>query len=346
MSLIFFDNFSIYGGDTGKLADGIYAAVAIDGIVTDPDITATGQVIKMGIFEAAPYVLRYVLPGGNSDKVGIALRLWLASVPANFAEIPEIMHWNNSLNNTIASLSVNTVGGLTFSLGGKEGTVLGESSGPVLTANAWNHIEAYIDSSGNAEARVNGATVATVTGAAFEAIAQVQHVGQGTNFSGLKWYIKDLIYWDDSGSQNNNFLGSCQVLDLTPMSDDVFSGWTLSAGSTAWTILDDAPPDNANYIAADNTLPAATVHGLTNLPPDVTSVKGVMTMVRAQKEDGGDGQLQNGVVSGSSTGLGTDRPITTAPTYWYDIFQLDPATSLPWTPGAVDAAKLTLHRTL
>ena len=54
----------------------------------------------------------------------------------------------------------------------------------------------------------------------------------------------------------------------------------------------------------------------------------------------GGGNLQMAMKSGASTGLGSDRPMTVAFTYWQDVFEVDPATSAQWLPAAVNAANL------
>lgn len=48
------------------------------------------------------------------------------------------------------------------------------------------------------------------------------------------------------------------------------------------------------------------------------------------------GNVQAGLISGASTALGANRPITTAYTYFRDVIETDPAT----------AAQLQLNRTL
>jgi hypothetical protein len=92
--------------------------------------------------------------------------------------------------------------------------------------------------------------------------------------------------------------------------------------------------------------PAASKFGLSDLPTNVTSVKGLYAVNRSRKTDSGDGQLQVGMVSGVSTVLGNDRTITTSYTYWTDVFEEDPATSAPWTRTGVNAAQLQVNRTV
>jgi hypothetical protein len=159
--------------------------------------------------------------------------------------------------------------------------------------------------------------------------------------------MKDYVVWDGSGTSNNDFLGSVIVYELFTSADDAFpAGWS-STGADGYSVLDNNPPDDGvSYITADDTPPSAAEFSLTNLPADITSVKGLVTRVRAAKSDGGDGQLQVSLISGASTDAGSDRPITVAQTYWSDVSELDPATTVAWTPSGVNAAVLKIERTL
>ena len=158
-------------------------------------------------------------------------------------------------------------------------------------------------------------------------------------------YFKDFFIWDSTGARNNNFAGSVNVVNLTPNSDVALT-WTLSGGATGFSLVNESPPVDSTFISAAFPAPAADKMGQTNLPADVTSVKTLMTLVRARKTDGGDGQLQVGLISGASTALGANRPITTAPTYYADIQETDPATGVAWLPTAVDASNIQFNRTL
>jgi hypothetical protein len=71
-----------------------------------------------------------------------------------------------------------------------------------------------------------------------------------------------------------------------------------------------------------------------------------MPIHRSRKTDGGDGNMQLGVISAAATGLGSNRPITTAYTYWYDIFDADPNGAAAWTRISFNAINLQLNRTV
>jgi hypothetical protein len=93
-------------------------------------------------------------------------------------------------------------------------------------------------------------------------------------------------------------------------------------------------------------IPAAYKCSLSDLPITVTSVRGVMPIHRSRKTDGGDGNIQTGLISAASTGLGANRPITTAYTYWWDVFDADPNGAIAWTRLSVNALNLQLNRTV
>lgn len=103
--------------------------------------------------------------------------------------------------------------------------------------------------------------------------------------------------------------------------------------------------NDMSFILADSVPPSPFVCDLTNLPPDVTSVRGIQTRVRAAKTDGGDGSMQVSLISGGVPANGADRPITTSQTYWMDICEIDPNTGNPFTPLAVDGVQLQIDRT-
>lgn len=59
----------------------------------------------------------------------------------------------------------------------------------------------------------------------------------------------------------------------------------------------------------------------------------------------GDGSLQVSLISGASTGTGTDRALDTDYAYGTDIFETDPQGAGAWTPSRVNALQLQLSRT-
>lgn len=362
MSIVHMDNFSMYGTTKGYLLNGVYASiggtaggVGTDGVelTADPDGISAGVVFELigdsyGGANNKSHI-RYVL-ATPSDVLGIASRMWLANLPITDLMVPGPHQFNDGSNNPITTLTVDTTGRFTLRSGDWNGAELGSSDGPVVTANGWYHVETWIDiGAGTAEVRVEGIPVIELTGIDLGAddVAQVNVIDRPTGASsGVTMYLKDLIIMDDSGTHNTTFIGTCLVVSLVPNGDTSLN-WTPTGAANGWSILDNSPPqDGVMYITAPNPPPAAYVGTLTDLPPDVTSVKGLMSMVRAAKTDGGDANLQVGIKSAVATDLGADRPITVAQTYWRDVSEEDPDTMAPWTVNATNAAKIQLNRTV
>jgi hypothetical protein len=350
---------------------------SLNTVVTDPDPNATGSIVfrmgttlnnvGTGTTTSFTNLLRKVL---NTPKtaVGAGVRLWFNTLPSSVVDTCcGIFQFKDNNNNIIFNVEVTPTGRIqcwrgtiTESSGASSNvnraTIIAETVGPVIVTNAWQHVEikATFDSiNGAIEIRVDGVTVinasninTSASNAPCAAIA-FHNFRRGTGGLGPPvWHIKDFIIWDTTGTYNNNFLGSVSIVKLVP-DGDVALNWAPSTGSTGWNLLDNSPPlDATQYISADNAPPDAYVCSLTNLPPDITSVRGVMSIHRSRKIDGGDGNIQVSVVSGTDEQAGADRPITPAFTYWFDIFEEDPATSAPWTPTAVDAMNLKIDRTV
>lgn len=350
----------LYGTTRADMLDGLYAQLGDSdlggtgnvALVDDPDPDITGNVFR---FNANSYggggnyqVLRYALPDGETTKVGIALRLWLASLPANSSQVPKPFRWHDGSNNNIAEVRVTTTGAINVY---NNGSLVGTTGGPVITSNAWTHLEAVLDcdtgGSGSITLWVEGQEVISVTGLTTTdaGTSQIQVANDPDGTSAVPaMYIKDFVVWDGNGSQNNTQIGTCIVAELVPDADES-SGWT-STGATNYGVLDEAPADDADYIEADDSPPAPSIVTMTDLPPDIVGVRGLVSVVRAWKTDGGDATLQIGLSpNGSDYDNGADRAITTSSTYWRDVSELSPATASAWTPTEVNALRYRTDRT-
>lgn len=343
------DSFDIYGTDNTLLTDGVYAAAAFGfggGLVTDPDGLSTQRCLFFNGGE-----LRYPLLT-PTDVIGNCRRIWCAALPSLFDAEPILFSWKDIDNIQIAKVTVQTNGAIKFSIdGGAEYS----TNVPVITAEAWWHIECRIDvktdGTGTFELRVEGQTVIDETALDFnrDTIYQCCMGGEtnGGGFTGQS-HAKDYVIWNDLGTDNVDFLGPVRVINLVPNADDDLGGWTPNTGVSGYPILDNNPPLNTEYLIGT---PAAVAdpmaYDLTALPDDITAVKGVITYVRARKIDGGYGSLQTSMIGTADVeSPGTDRAITAGYVYWRDVHERDPGTDAPWTRVAVNASKIKIDRTL
>ncbi len=369
MSIITMDfpsgSIGVYNSDSTKMLDGLYTAdgAAFVSLVNDPDpsIGSAGRVVLLRASQSTGgcQAFRRVLPS-SLYTLGFGCRIWMPSLPSNPNLTMLLLDLRNGSNASICHLRLETDGRISAYRGGNGsawtggGTLLGTSSSPCFTSNAWQHVEVkmFADAAaGTIEVRVNGVTYLSLTGqntlGATGPCTQYASGGKGGAVgSDFIFYMKDMVVWDTTGSANNNFLGSVSVKELIPNSD-VALNWSLTGSATGYGAVNEAPADDdTKYIYAVTPAPSADVMGLTDLPTDVTSVRALMIINRSKNTDGGDGKLQMGLVSGASTMLGADRQITTAYTYYTDISEVDPATGAAWLPGAVNLVNLRYNRTL
>lgn len=350
MSLEHMDNWQTYGiGGEAHLYDGIYAA-GNGNIVADPDPSGTGLPV-LSLSGNTNKSIRYIL-NAQVATFGMAQRIYMPALPGPF---PRFQRFYNAGGQQLGYFQIIATGQIQYV--NNTGTILGTSDlAWKLTANAWHHVETktlFNNAAGTVEVRVNGIVAMTLAGvntvgANAGPLAIVEMWGGPGDTTGMTIYYKDIVMWNSLGAHNNDFFGTVQVISMVPNSDVTLGAWVPSTGAVGWSILDNAPPNDAQYI--DAAYPGAvnvpSQFGLTDLPIDVTSVRALQSLTRATKTDGGDGNLQTSLVSGASTGAGVDRPITAAFTYWKDIFELDPATAAPWTIAAANAVQLKINRTV
>lgn len=352
MAIQWADSFSRYGvggGSGTAMRDGLPYNNWISDCSVDPDPlgAAAGErcvFINDGVNNNPLVENRIALPTPTTATVGLAARFWFPAFNSGDGR-QVITIWANVGLGQLAYVMVEPNGAIMIANGSK--VLISSTIAPVISTNSWNHIEStYNGTTGAMEVRLNGITILTGTSSTTGTIAFCHPMRRNGSQIGASVGVKDLVIWDSSGTRNNTFAGSVVVRRKAPQTDVTLGGWVPSTGSTGVPLLAKTAPNDTTYLSADDTPPAAMRYTLENLPDEVTSVRGIVTVVRARKIDGGDANLQTSLISGGDVDPGADRPITTTFTYWYDISETDPDTGNAWTPASFDAAEAEIDRTL
>lgn len=363
MAIQWADDFSRYGTGTNsrlRMLEGLpYAvigsATGVGQVSASPDPTDTGLAFRLanGAFNVISSAFRIALPTVVSGTVGICFRAWFGSLPDTSAARPRIIGTCRADNSYLAYLQVEQNGALTV-IGRVSGvdTQLATTGNPVIQPSSFNHYEfIHNRSAGTGSVYVNGVQQLTFTGVdtadniVFAAFSPSSSTG---SFITNTW-IKDLVIWDSTGSQNNSQMGTVIVRSIRPDGDVGLGDWTPSTGTTGFNLLAKTTPNDATYLSASDTpMPSAAMQfTMSNLPPDITSVRGLVPVIRVRKIDGGDAQVQAGVSpNGTNWDDGANRPITSAFTYYFDVSELNPATGTAWTPATVDSSETRIDRTV
>ena len=359
MALQWADDFGRYGvgaDSTEFMLDGLpYANIGTGGsggrAEASPDPNDTVRAFLIG-FDGSNWQrdFRIALPNVVSNTVGILFRAWLSALPATDGQRPALVGVQRGDAEYMAYLQVEQNGSLTV-VGRVGGSLveIADTVNPVVQPNSFNHYEMVHNALlGEGQIYVNGILRLSYTGVDAAVDAEIINFSYRSSVTiGPRIWIKDLVIWDSSGSNNNSVMGTVVVRRLRPNGDDTLGGWSPSTGSTGFNLLNKTTPDDSTFLSGDDTPPDPMIYNLENLPPDITSVRALVPVVRMRKIDGGDANVQTALSpDGTNWDNGADRPITSAFSYYFDVSELDPATGLPWNPIGVDAALLRIDRTI
>lgn len=361
MAIQWADDFSRYGTGSASntaMLDGLpYANVATGTdnrgtVQADPSTSITGRAFLLPPGAAATWQnqFRLALPNVVSSGTGrILCRMWQVDLPTMNVERPTI-GFQRGDNTPIVYASIEQNGSVTV-MGRVAGvlTEIADTVNPVTSPSSWQHYEfEHNKTTGAGAFYVNGVQRLTWSGVdTADALEFAQITAAQGNTLGRLVYIKDLVIADSSGTENTGTIGTVFVRRLKPNADIALGAWVPSTGTTGFNLLAKDAVNDTTYLSANDTLPSADMRfDMENLPPDITSVRALITVVRSRKIDGGDGNLQTAISpDGTNWDNGADRPITPAFQYDFDVSELSPATATAWNPIEVDDLELRIDRT-
>lgn len=350
------DNFSFYGSGlagSDNMLDGLpYAAISMiasNQLPLDPDGVSSGRVLVLTGSSNNSNLedTRMAVPTPRK-AIGCGIRSYRKILPPTDGKRPVLIGYRTSANVRMYDLIVEPNGAI--SVYAKNLALLATTVVPIYTTNTWQHIEFFVDSeTGEFEVRREGVPILTGT----EAVPQNDNIGiiSWTNRQNLfsngavELYMKCLTVWDTTGTYNNDFMGTVNIIGCPVQADVSNTGWAASTGTSIAAVLDEVATNDSDYATAA-AVDADVEMTMTDLPEEVTSVRGIITMVRAKKLDGGDAKLQVSLKSAAAYDAGIEHAITPSDTYWWDVSEQDPNTLGPWTPGTFNDASMRLKRTV
>lgn len=371
--LLWADGFDHYGLDETNMTDGPYAQAESVALSTTFKATGTHSLHINGNGSSTSFSgLRKVLPA-TKTKMGVACRLYFPGFnTSNYFCTPIDFLSDSPIRSQIAVV-VDGNGAFRFLRGNwygafsELGTLLATTD-PLLVADAWNHVEVQVyshDSAGWIRVAVNGVDAYELTGVdtAYNAngIVSVGHHNNADQIFGSnanRPYVDDLFYYDfvgddavdtdfcpqvDGSGKAISYIGELQCMYLPPDGDTAEADWAKSSGSDGFALIDEVTPNDADYVysaaAAD-----LSEFALTDLPPEITYVRGLQLLGRMSKSDSGVAMTKFGMKSVAATDDAAERPVTVEPTYWWDFMNVDPNSGARWTRTSLNAAWFRLTR--
>jgi hypothetical protein len=372
--LLWADGFDHYGTDETNMLDGVYAEAHAN-LDLSTTFFATGthsyHVDSSG-GAAERRMLRKVLPTAV-DKIGVAGRFYFPNMPHDGTTgigATIFAFLTSSAGTSQVSCIVDANGCLRFSRGcsmapgASSGTAIAQTD-PLITAASWNHVEVQIyihDTLGWIRVAINGVH-------RFEALnldtkhntSNIVSVGQITNDIGTDdFYFDDYIIYDFTGTAavdtdfcpsvdvdgvGTNYIAELQCMYLPPNGDTAEADWTKSTGTDGFALVDEVSPNDLDYISAA-AAGDLSEFDLTDLPEDITYIRGLQLIGRMSKSDAGAAMTKFGMKSDAATDDADERPLTVEPTYWWDFMNVDPDSGARWTRASLNAAKFRITRSV
>lgn len=367
MAIIWADGFDHYGATESELTNGSYSQYLGPfghDVQLDSSVFRTGtHSIHFPTGTTQYRILRKAFSPGSITEVGISFALFLSELPAVGTATFMVM-LRDIANAEQICLMIATTGAIQIVRGYTGNTTLQTyqqtggttlaSSAPVITAEAWHHIEFYATASqttGTVKVRVNNEEVISLTNQDTVATSNVEFsqmafLQAGTSSgTSLASRIEDFYIYDTTGSHANAYpVGDLQCMWLTATADTAEADWTKSTGTDGFALIDEVTPNDADYIQAA-TATDRSDFALTDLPADVNYVETLFAHTRMLKTEAGTAQVQQSFMQGTDQSAGADRDITTTSTYWFDNHPEDPDTAALWTRTGVNSALLRYDRT-
>lgn len=352
--LLWMEGFDVYGSGltgVGNMEDGLYSNILgqVGTALSEPTTfrVRTGTYAFQLSSGTGGQGFRRIF-GADKSTIGFGYAAYIETLPLTDGGMVLANFLNNAAQD-ICSVTVSTTGQFQVRTGAINGTIRATSA-PVLVPGAFQHIEMKVhfnNTTGSVEIRLNGATVVNASGINLDAqgagLAAQVRVGQGV--ANADWSIDDMFLWDTSGSYNNDFIGDKKVYTLFPSADTAVADWTPDTGGVGFSRINEATPADASYIQGNDPGDVSEFE-VQDLPANVSAISAVMSQSRMYKTDAGTSNVQISLLSGAAAADGADRPMTTAATYWCDVFEEDPDTSSAWTKIGVDAMLVRTTRTL
>lgn len=353
MAIQWMDNFQGYSTRFNMLEGSPWGVVLTDP-ETDPDPNAPvgSKVLRMGSSSSGPSSGQRLICTTPSNKIGVSCRIWLTSLPSGGGDFPGVA-FRTAGNGDLYYFYINPNGSMTL-YRDSDDTIIATTPTPIIFAGSWNHFEFIVNTTtSEIEVYKEGVAISSLTLTDPSPIPASPLIGMITFFGNLPagttppgYFFKDVYMYDGSGTQNNSQAGVLTILRLNPDST-ASSGWVNSDGTGPASTLLNKPGgvNDTTFISADDTPPAPAVMGIDNLPADIVGVRGLVMVSRMRKSDGGDANVQMSLSRAGMDDNGSNRTITTAYSYYWDVSELDPSTSTAWTPTGVNEATFKINRT-
>jgi len=292
-------------------------------------------------------VYSYAVSSGNSDKSFTASSETYLRIPFNLG---------NSTNHNIMWRML-SAGGTEMECRFNNGTYKLEfylsGTTKILTSSnavsyaSWVVLEVHWlinDTSGIFGIKINGLPDGDYSGDAKGTGSTIDTLRLCPNY-GTNQYYDDLALNNTSGTSDTSWCGSGRVELLKPTAEGYTNQWSVSTGSTHWSLVDDIPPNNDTDYIYSSTANQIDAFGLEDFDSTDRTIKRVWAEVRAYDYGASAAQISLGFRTTEGTNYFSTTNNTLSGSYARHIsddFTTNPATSSTWQDADIDALQLLI----
>jgi hypothetical protein len=223
-------------------------------------------------------------------------------------------------------------------------TMLDQTDILVYPLQKWFYFEVKITfaTNGSWTVRINKQIVRSVSGIntiqSSNSYANKIEISAGSQSSSNPIYWDDYYICDTTGTYNNDFLGDIKVVTVYPNAEGSLLQWTPSSGTTHYTLVDEATPNDDTDYLYTSTVGATETANFQDVSL-VGSIAGIMHVACIRKDDAGTRTAALICKIGSNVYEGNEISIGNSYTFLKQIREVDPSTGLPWSITGFNAAE-------
>jgi hypothetical protein len=266
---------------------------------------------------------------GSGATIILGFSLYMPSLPVSTSTFLTV----TPNSGTAISLNVTSTGLITIS---GAATL---TSTAVLAANTLLYLQFKVTFAGAASAYAGvfgsvavGPTTFTDTGATAPLSFNLNGV--------IQTYIDDLIVADSTGTVNNTLLGQPKIECLRPTGAGSNAGLSVTGAASNWSAVSDTTPDEDSTYVSSSTAGTKDTYATSDLAATSGTALGIMTILRARKDDASARQICPEFHIGGTDYAGATDTLTTGYLNYYNVLEVSPATAVAFTVAEINAAEI------
>jgi len=226
-------------------------------------------------------------------------------------------------------------------------TLLGTSS-VALSQGVTHYLEFKVlihDTAGTVEVRKDGFAILTLTNQDTLATASATwdeiafgHISSVVGHQG-HWSYDDLYVADGSGADITDFMGDVRVDSLGPDGEGTTLNFTPSTGSTHYTLVDEATPNDDTDYNESSTVGHIDTLTFGAVPISGATVKAVQVVCSVRRTDAGVTGHKAMTRIGGTNYAGTEYSVSSSYSFRRQVWEDSPATATAWTDTEINGAE-------